>query len=172
MAGLAKVTLVGYVGRDPEVRYTPDGLAVTNFSLATTEKVRGEDHTEWFKVTTWGKLAEIVGQWVTKGRQLYVEGRLTTSEWLDREGRNRFTLEVNASQVLMLGRKEDAGDAGRSSAYDARPSSPQAQSPNVSEPQAPKMPDPGIPDAPSPGTQNAAPAASPSEQPQEDDIPF
>ena len=171
MAGLAKVTLVGYVGGDPELRYTQNGLAVTNFSLATTEKIRGEDHTEWFRVTAWSKLAEIVGQWVTKGMQLYVEGRLSTEEWLDREGRNRFTLKVNASQILMFGKK-DSDDAGRPSAYAAaRPSAPQTQPPSVSEPQVPNMPDPGIPDAPGPGVP-ATPAVSPSEQPQEDDIPF
>lgn len=171
MAGLAKVTLVGYVGGDPELRYTQNALAVTNFSLATTEKVRGEDHTEWFKVTAWGKLAEIVGQWVSKGMQLYVEGRFNTSEWIDREGRNRVSLEVNASQILMFGKK-DSDDTARPSAYAAaRPSAPQTQPPSVSEPQVPNMPDPGIPDAPGPGVP-ATPAVSPSEQPQEDDIPF
>lgn len=112
MAGLSRATLIGNLGRDPEVRYTPDGLAVANFSLAVTEKVKGEDQTQWYRITAFGKLGEICGEYLSKGRQVYVEGRIRTSEWEDREGNKRFTLEVIASQVLMLGSRQNADAAG------------------------------------------------------------
>jgi len=73
MAGLCKAVLIGHLGRDPEVRHTPDGLAVANFSLACSEKVKGEDKTQWLKCTAFGKLAEICGQYLTKGKQVYCE---------------------------------------------------------------------------------------------------
>ncbi len=108
MAGLCKATLIGHLGRDPEVRYTPEGLAVANFSVATTEKVKGEKQTQWFKVTAFGKLGEICGEFLSKGKQVYVEGRLQTNEWEDREGNKRFTVEVIASQMQMLGTRDSS----------------------------------------------------------------
>ena len=107
MAGLCKAVLIGYLGRDPEIRYTPDGLAICNFSMAATEKVKGEDKTQWFRITTFGKLAEICSNYLTKGRQVYVEGRIQVSEWEDKDGNKRFSLEVIANQLLMLGPKGD-----------------------------------------------------------------
>jgi len=107
MSGLNKISLIGNLGRDPEVRYTQDGLAVTNFSMAVSEKFKekgeSKERTLWFKVTAFGKLGEICGQYLTKGKQVYIEGRLQTSEWTDKEGNNRFSLEVVASQMVMLG---------------------------------------------------------------------
>lgn len=109
MAGLSRATLIGNLGRDPEVRYTQDGLAVTNFSLAATEKIKGEDRTQWYRVTAFGKLGEICGEYLSKGKQVYIEGRLQTSEWEDKEGNKRFTVEVIASQMVMLGAKDFTG---------------------------------------------------------------
>lgn len=106
--GLCKAVIIGHLGRDPEVRYTPDGLAVANFSVAATEKVKGQDRTEWFRVTAFGKLAEICGEYLSKGRQVYIEGRLQSSEWEDRDGNKRFSLEVIASTMQMLGSKGGA----------------------------------------------------------------
>lgn len=154
MAGLNKMTIIGNLGRDPEVRYTPDGLAVTNFSVAVTEKVKGEDKTLWFKIVAFGKLGEICGEYLSKGKQVYVEGRLQTSEWDDRDGNKRFTLEIVANTMQMLGTRGDnydsSGTSGRQgSGYD-RPSQPAPQ--------------------PQPSSGNAAPSSS--QEPPDDDIPF
>ena len=133
MAGLNKVILIGNLGRDPELRYTANGQAVANFTLATTESWTNksgerEQRTEWHRIVTWGRLAEICGEHLSKGKQVYVEGRLQTREWEDREGNKRKTTEVTANQVLMLGRRGDApGDP--SSPPDAPEDSPQDASP-------------------------------------------
>jgi single-strand DNA-binding protein len=108
----AKVTIVGYLGRDPELRYTPDGTAVCNFSVATTERRKNsagemEENTLWFKVATWGRQAEVAAEYLAKGRQVYVEGRLRTSEYTDREGMKRFSLDLSASDVHFLGQRGD-----------------------------------------------------------------
>ena len=133
MAGLNKVILIGNLGRDPELRYTANGQPVANFTLATTESWTNksgerEQRTEWHRIVTWGRLAEICGEHLSKGKQVYVEGRLQTREWEDREGNKRKTTEVTANQVLMLGRRGDApGDP--SSPPDALEGSPQDASP-------------------------------------------
>jgi single-strand DNA-binding protein len=123
MAGLCKAILIGNLGRDPEVRYTPDGLAVANFSLAASERVKGEDRTQWFRVTAFGRLGEICGEYLQKGKQVYIEGRLQSSEWEDRDGNKRFTLEVIASQMLMLGGRDSTG-APRQSFETPEPDAP------------------------------------------------
>jgi single-strand DNA-binding protein len=111
-----KVILVGHLGQDPEQRYTQGGAAVTNFRMATNESYNdrstGEkvEKTEWHRIVCWGKLAEIVGQYLTKGRQVYVEGNLQTRQWKDKEGNDRYTTEVRASDLVMLGSKPDNGD--------------------------------------------------------------
>ena len=106
-AGVNKVILVGNLGRDPEVRYTQSGNAVCNINLAVTERVKdGEgwkDATEWFRVVTFGKTAENAGQYLQKGRQIYVEGRLRTSKYKDKEGNERTSTEVLANTVQFLG---------------------------------------------------------------------
>jgi single-strand DNA-binding protein len=114
MASVNKVILVGNLGRDPEVRYTPQGTAVANFTMATTDRwtdPSGEkkEKTEWHRIVTWGKQAEIVGEYLKKGRQVYVEGSLQTREWTDRDGNKRYTTEVKALRVQMLGRADDRG---------------------------------------------------------------
>jgi len=101
--------MVGYLGRDPELNYRPDGTPVCNFSIAATEKRKGrngetEEITQWVKVSAWGRLAELANEYLTKGRQTYVEGRLRTSEYTDRDGVKRFSLEMTASEIHFLGR--------------------------------------------------------------------
>jgi single-strand DNA-binding protein len=102
-----KIIIVGNLGRDPELRYTPQGNAVCNFSMATNERRRDkageqQDITTWFRVTVWGKQAENVSKYLSKGRRVYVEGRLHVEDWSDRDGKQRYTLEVNASDVHFL----------------------------------------------------------------------
>ena len=109
MRSVNKVILLGHLGADPEVRYTQGGTAVANLRIATNEsyndKNSGEriEKTEWHRVVAWGKLAEIVGQYLTKGRQVYVEGQLQTRQWQDKEGNTRYSTEVRASDLVMLG---------------------------------------------------------------------
>ena len=106
MASFNKITLIGYLGKDPEIRYTADGTPVTSFSVATTEKRKGEDITTWFKISAWSKLAEVTNRYLTKGSQVYLEGRLSQSEYTDKDGVTRNTLEVRASDVQFLGSKD------------------------------------------------------------------
>ena len=106
--GLNKVILIGHLGRDPEMRYTPSGRPVTSFSLATNRTWNtsdGERHseTDWFNIVTWGNLAEICKQQLIKGQQVYIEGRLQTRRWDDKEGNTHKTTEVVASEMLILG---------------------------------------------------------------------
>ena len=120
MAGINKVILIGNLGRDPELRYTQNGQPVANFSLATseqwTDKNSGEkvERTEWHRIVVWGRSAEHCSQYLAKGRTVYIEGRLQTREWEDKEGQKRSTTEVNAQTVQFLGgpRGQNQPDAG------------------------------------------------------------
>ena len=129
MASFNKIVIVGYLGRDPELRYTPQGQAVCNFSVATTEKRKeprsgeAQDITTWFKVTLWGRLAELANQYLSKGKQVYVEGRLRQEEYTDRDGVKRTSLVVNASDMHFLGTKGD--EVG--GAYQSQPTQGQRQ---------------------------------------------
>jgi single-strand DNA-binding protein len=130
MASVNKVILVGNLGRDPEIRYTQQGTAVANFTLATTNRFKNrsgemEERTEWHRIVAWDKLAEICGQYLAKGRQVYIEGRLQTREWEDKDGNKRSTTEVVAQTMQMLGRREGppAGGTGPSSSAPSEPSS-------------------------------------------------
>lgn len=119
MASVNKVILVGHLGRDPELRYTPSGTAVANFTLATndawTDKSgERQERTEWHRIVVWGKQAEIAGEYLGKGKQVFIEGSLQTREWNDREGNKRQTTEIRAQRVIMLGRGEGKGE-GRAS---------------------------------------------------------
>jgi single-strand DNA-binding protein len=115
MAGVNKAIIVGNVGRDPEVRYTQSGRAVASFSVATSERFQDKDgqnqeRTEWHRVVAWGRLAEICGEYLRKGKQVYIEGRLQTRDWEDKDGHKRYTTEVIANVMQMLGRRgEDGG---------------------------------------------------------------
>jgi len=118
MGSLNKVMLIGNLGRDPELRSTPSGTQVANFSLATTENFtdRGgnrQERTEWHRVVLWGKLAEIAGQYLSKGRQVYIEGRLQTREWEDKQGQKRQTTEVVGTTMVMLGGRGEGRGPGR-----------------------------------------------------------
>jgi len=108
MAGVNKAILIGNLGRDPELRYTQSGQPVVNFSIATTENwtdKNGErqERTEWHRIVVWGKTGENCAQYLSKGRTVYVEGRIQTREWEDREGQKRTTTEINAQNVTFLG---------------------------------------------------------------------
>jgi len=110
MASLNKIILIGNVGADPEMRYTPDGNAVTSFNIATnyrytTSNGEPKEETEWFKVITWRKLAEQCNQFLAKGRQVYVEGRLRTRNWEGQDGQKHVSVEVGANRVIFLGKR-------------------------------------------------------------------
>lgn len=127
MASVNKVILIGNLGTDPEVRYTPSGSAVANFNIATNESWKdknGQDQerTEWHKIVVWGKQAENCGEYLKKGRPVYVEGRLQTREWNDKEGNKRYTTEVVATTVQFLGTAP--GGAERSKTYTEAKSPP------------------------------------------------
>jgi single-strand DNA-binding protein len=120
MAGVNKAIVVGRLGGDPELRYTQSGRAVANFSLATSEewkdKETGEkkERTEWHRIVAWGRLGEICGQYLAKGRQVYIEGRLQTRSW-EKDGVTRYTTEIVASEMQMLGSKGSGGGSGDAS---------------------------------------------------------
>lgn len=115
MAGVNKAIIIGRLGRDPEVRYTPSGSAVANFSVATSEewkdKETGEkrERTEWHRIVAFNRLGEICGEYLSKGRQVYIEGRIQTREWEDQNGVKRYTTEIVANQMQMLGARDSAG---------------------------------------------------------------
>lgn len=118
MAGVNKVIIIGRLGRDPEVRYTPDGTAIANFSVATSEewkdKKTGEkqERTEWHRIVAFRRLGEICGEFLSKGRQVYIEGRLQTRDWQDKDGNKRYTTEIVASQMQMLGSRDSGENSG------------------------------------------------------------
>lgn len=108
--GVNKVILVGNLGQDPEIRYIQNGSAVANFSLATSESWKDktgqkQERVEWHRIVAWGKLAEICGEYLSKGNQVYIEGRLQTNKWQDKEGKDRYTTEVVANNMVMLGQR-------------------------------------------------------------------
>ena len=118
MASINKVILVGNLGRDPETRYMPDGGAVTNVSIATTDtwkdKTSGEkkEATEWHRVVFFNRLAEIAGEYLKKGSQVYVEGRLRTRKWQDKEGQDKYSTEIVCDTMQMLGGRQGMGEGG------------------------------------------------------------
>jgi single-strand DNA-binding protein len=119
MSGVNKVILVGRLGADPEVRYTASGTAVGNFRLATSENWtdkggQRQERTEWHRVVCWGKLAELAGEYLSKGRQVYIEGRLQTRQWDDRDGNKRYTTEIVTREMQFLGSRSNAGDSAHS----------------------------------------------------------
>jgi len=127
--GLNKVMLIGNLGKDPEMRYTANGNAVTNFTMAVSRSFGSQEgrreETEWFTIVVWNKLAEFVGQYALKGRKVFVEGRLTTRSWDGPDGQRRYRTEVVADQVLLLDRPQGSqfteGDSGMPSGGDLDP---------------------------------------------------
>ncbi|NYT68761.1 single-stranded DNA-binding protein [Pusillimonas noertemannii] len=157
MASVNKVILVGNLGRDPEVRYSPDGAAICNVSIATTsqwkDKASGErrEETEWHRVVFYNRLAEIAGEYLRKGRSVYIEGRLKTRKWQDKEtGQDRYSTDIVADQMQMLGGRGDSGDdngfsGGNSGGYGGsqqrqQPASRQGGRPAQQRPAAPSAP--------------------------------
>ena len=114
MASVNKVILIGNLGKDPDVRYMPSGDAITNITLATTDSWKDkngekQERTEWHRVAFFGKLAEIAGEYLKKGSQIYVEGRLQTRKWQDKDGQDRYTTEIVADRMQMLGSRSGGG---------------------------------------------------------------
>ncbi len=134
MAGsVNKVILIGRVGRDPEIRYTSGGSAVANFSVATDESFKGrngeqQQHTEWHKVVAWSKLAEICGEYLTKGKLVYIEGSIRSRQWEDQSGNKRTAYEIIARNMQMLGSKADAERAAAGAGRPASQSSEESSS--------------------------------------------
>ena len=158
MASVNKVILVGNLGRDPETKYMPDGAAITNVSIATsyqrTDKASGQktEETEWHRVVFFSRLAEIAGEYLKKGSQVYIEGRLRTRKWQDKEGQDRYTTEIVAENMQMLGSREGMGGGGAD--FDG----------GSEEPRAPARAPAGKP------ASAAKPASSMADM--DDDIPF
>jgi len=124
MASLNKVLLIATLGKDPEIRYTASGTAVAGFSAATNERYKNkagewEERTEWHTITLWGRLAEIAGEYLSKGKSVYLEGRLQTRKWQDRDGKDRYTTEIIGERMQMLSKKETGreGDPSSDSFY-------------------------------------------------------
>jgi single-strand DNA-binding protein len=147
MASVNKVILIGNLGRDPEVRYTPSGSAVCNVTLATTRswksKESGEkvEETEWHRIVFYDRLAEIAGEYLKKGRSIYVEGRLKTRKWTDKDGAEKYTTEVIAQEMNMLGSREGMGGGGggaeeEGGGYSEQRSAPPQRSAPASRPAA------------------------------------
>jgi single-strand DNA-binding protein len=158
-----KVILVGRLGQNPEVRYTPSGAAVANFSVATNESWtdksgQKQERTEWHRIVVWGKLAELCSQYLSKGRQAYIEGRLQTREWQDKDGVKKYTTEVQAQTVQFLG----AGQGAGAGAGEGRPARDVGN--GHAAPEEPAFAPAGR------GAAGAGPADEPSFT--EDDIPF
>jgi single-strand DNA-binding protein len=117
MGSVNKVTIIGNLGADPEVRYTGGGQAVANFGIATSEswndkEGKKQERTEWHRIVVWGKLAELCGQHLKKGKQVYLEGKLQTREWTDKENRKQYTTEVVAREITFLGNRSGGGGRG------------------------------------------------------------
>ena len=133
MASVNKVILIGNLGRDPETRYMPEGGAITNISIATTEKWKDktgdmQEKTEWHRVAFFGKLAEIAGEYLKKGSQVYVEGRLQTRKWQDKDGQDKYTTEIVANVMQMLGSRQGMGGGDRDAGGGAGSERPQGRS--------------------------------------------
>ena len=123
-----KAILIGNLGRDPEIRYTPSGVAVANFSSATSEKWKDkntgemQEQTEWHRIVVFGKLGEICGEYLSKGSKVYIEGRIQTRQWDDRDGNKRYTTEIVAREMKMLDRRESgSGGTGSQESGTAEP---------------------------------------------------
>lgn len=129
--GLNKVMVIGHLGRDPEMRYTPSGRPVTTFTMAVSRSWNTADgerrsETEWFNIVAWGNLAEICKQYLYKGQQVYIEGRLQTRRWEDKEGQKHTSVEVVANEMMMLGDRRDNSGQSQEESQDDESSEPVA----------------------------------------------
>ncbi len=161
MASVNKVILIGNLGKDPEVRYTPNGSAIATITLATSRqwknKESGErqEETEWHRVVFFDRLAEIAGEYLKKGKSIYVEGRLKTRKWQDKEGQDRYTTEIVANEMTMLGSKDGGGASDDASGGGQAPARREASAP-----------------APRPAPSKPAAKSSTGFDDMDDDIPF
>ncbi|PXW96986.1 single-strand binding protein [Sphaerotilus hippei] len=177
MASVNKVILIGNLGRDPEVRYTPSGAAVCNVSVATTRNWKSKDsgerqeETEWHRVVLYDRLAEIAGEYLRKGRPVYIEGRLKTRKWQDKDGKDVYTTEIVGDQMQLLGGREGGGGGGGAgddmgggepAGYTSRAPAPRAAAPAPRAPMA----------RPAPSAPAPAPRSSTGFDDMDDDIPF
>ena len=174
MASINKVILIGNLGRDPEVRYTPSGAAVCNVSVATTrnwkDKSSGDkvEETEWHRVVFYDRLAEIAGEYLKKGRPVYVEGRLKTRKWQDKDGKDNYTTEIVAEQMQLLGGREGGGGGGYGGVQGGNTEDYSQEAPSA----------PSRPAARPAAAQRPAPAPAPTQKSStgfddmDDDIPF
>ena len=174
-----KVILIGRLGADPEVRYTQGGQAVANFNLATHEawtdrQGQSQEKTEWHRIVVWGRQAETCGEYLRKGREAYIEGRLETRQWQDREGQQRYTTEVKAQTVRFLGGRQSDNASQSGPSYNGGASQQQPSQQQAAPQAAPQQQAPVNLGAP------AEPAAAPAPAPagpqggefNDDDIPF
>nr|WP_320048806.1 single-stranded DNA-binding protein [uncultured Desulfuromonas sp.] len=172
-----KVILVGNLGKDPELRYTPSGAAVVNFSLATSETYKDRDgnrqtKTEWHNIVAWRQLAEICGKYLHKGKQVYIEGSLQTRKWQDRDGNDRYTTEILANQMQMLGRSDENGGGGYQNDYDSNPSQQYGGQPQQGYNSSPAQPQQQRPQQQRPQQQRPAPVYEEPVFNPDDEIPF
>ncbi|GBL03616.1 single-stranded DNA-binding protein [Glaciecola sp. KUL10] len=174
--GVNKVILVGNLGNDPEVRYMPNGNAVANLSIATSESWKDQqgqpqERTEWHKVTMYRRLAEIAGEYLKKGSQIYLEGKLQTRKWQDQSGNDRYTTEVIADQMQMLGGRNEGGNMGGGGGYQRQQAPQQAPQGGYQQQSAPPQQGGGYQQ---PAQQNT-PKPPQTQEPDfdfDDDIPF
>ena len=122
MAGVNRVILIGNLGKDPEIRSLEGGVKVANFSLATTESYKGKngekvDQTEWHNIVLWRGLAEVAENYLKKGNSIYIEGKIRTRDWTDKDGNKRYTTEIIADNMVMLGGRRGQSDSGNNAAY-------------------------------------------------------
>jgi len=138
MASVNKAILIGNLGKDPELRYTPSGQAVASFSIATSEKYKDKDgnwqeRTDWHNIVVWGRQGENVKEYLRKGRPVYVEGRIQTRSYDDRDGNKKWITEIVAQRVQFLGGREGGGGGGRNEQYDDSQAQPVGDQPMVSD---------------------------------------
>ena len=141
MASVNKVILIGNIGKDPEVRYMPSGDAMVNLTLATTDNWKDkngekQERTEWHRVAIFGKLAEIAGEYLKKGSQVYFEGSLKTRKWTNKEGQDQYTTEIVADKMQMLGGRSGSASMDSSSSSESKPARSSAPTQNTSQPKA------------------------------------
>lgn len=170
MSGVNKVIIIGNVGQDPETKFLPSGGAVTNISVATSEKWKDkqtgqqQEKTEWHRIVFFNKLAEIAGEYLRKGSKVYIEGKLETRKWQDQSGQDRYTTEIKANQLQMLDSRGDSlENHGKPNSYQQHQQAPQAapQQPPQYQQQPPQM-----------APQQMAPGMAPPPAGLDDDIPF
>jgi single-strand DNA-binding protein len=179
MASVNKVIIVGNLGRDPEVRYMPSGSAICNVTVATTRQWKNKDsgekmeETDWHRIVFFDRMAEIAGEYLKKGRSVYVEGRLRTRKWADKDGKDQYTTEIVATDMQMLGGREGAGGGGGGH------SGPDDEGSGYSEQRGEQRGEQrSAPQRSAPAPRSSAPASRPASKPatgfdnMDDDIPF